>query len=264
MQREREQRQRDERERIKAQIKADRDERRRLDEMRKHGELDLPTGSTTNSTSTSYARSKATNAEVRVQIRTFDGSTLRNTFPQSSSLVGAIRPWIDSSTNSTMPYNLKLILTPLPNRTIEAGEEEQDLADLGIRGSCTFVMVPVRGYVDSYTDSSTSGLLGGVVNGGYNLVSGAAGMVFGGVKSLLGYNNPEPTLGSSTSSTGMGDGVGRETLAAQSMPGVSTAPNNVRIRTLADQRAEAARDQQFYNGNQLNFEPKRDDEDKSD
>ncbi|KIW34496.1 uncharacterized protein PV07_01272 [Cladophialophora immunda] len=264
MQREREQKQRDERERIKAQIKADREERRLLDEMRKQGQTqETPTSSTPSS----YARSRTSRAnargDVRVQVRAFDGSTLRNTFPSTSTITKEIRPWIDSanstsSSNRTsgVPYNLKLILTPLPNRTIEAGEEDTELSDLGIVGSCTFVMVPVKGYVDSYASGGMGlggGLLGGVVTGGYNLVSGTAGMVFGGVRSLLGYGsgNAEQTSGGSENA-GQTPGSG---------PG---AGNNVRIRTLADQRADDAtkRDQQFYNGNQLNFQPNDEDQKK--
>ncbi|OAP65000.1 hypothetical protein AYL99_00972 [Fonsecaea erecta] len=257
MQRDREQKQRDERERIKAQIKADREERRLMDEMRKQGQTQE------NSSTSSYARSRTSIAnargDVRVQVRTFDGSTLRNTFPPTSTITKDIRPWIDSATSTSspnrtsgVPYNLKLILTPLPNRTIEAGEEDTELFDLGIVGSCTLVMVPVKGYVDSYASGGMGlggGLLGGVVSGGYNLVSGTAGMVFGGVRSLLGYgpgnaDQTAPTSGG-TENTSQPPGAG----------------NSVRIRTLADQRAEdaAKRDQQFYNGNQLNFQPNDED-----
>ncbi|EXJ68689.1 uncharacterized protein A1O5_08483 [Cladophialophora psammophila CBS 110553] len=267
MQREREQKQRDERERIKAQIKADREERRLMDEMKKH---DQTQENPTSLTSSSYGRSRTsrTNAggDVRVQVRTFDGSTLRNTFPPTSTITKEIRPWIDSANSTSspdrtsgVPYNLKLILTPLPNRTIEAGEEEAELSDLGIVGSCTFVMVPVKGYVESYSSGGMgSGLLGGVVTGGYNLVSGAAGMVFGGVRSLLGYGSENAEQIPAT--TG-----GRSENADPHPPGAggSGVGNNVRIRTLADQRAEEAvkRDQQFYNGNQLNFQPNNDADD---
>ncbi|KIW99786.1 uncharacterized protein Z518_10714 [Rhinocladiella mackenziei CBS 650.93] len=256
MQREREQKQREERERIKAQIKADREERRRLDEMRKHDEMERSTSSAPSSSGS--PRSKEKKTEVRVQVRTFDGSTLRSTFPPTSTLSADVRPWIDSSSNTTVPYNLKLILTPLPNRNIEASEEERELSDLGIVGSCTLVMVPVRGYVESYAGSTSGSLLGAAVSGGYNLISGTAGLVFGGMRSLLGYNNPagEPEQSTGTSSPGR-SGEGQTSTQ-------STSAKKVRVRTLADQRAEAQRDQQFYNGNQLNFEPKKDDDDKAD
>jgi hypothetical protein len=261
MQRDREQAARAERERIKAQIKADREERRRVDELRKQG---YQSSDTDPGSSSKYVRAgtKApASSDVRVQVRTFDGSTLRTTLPASSSITDKLRPWIDEATNTNVPYNFKLILTPLPNRTIEAGEEDISLSDLSIAGSCTFVMVPVKGYVESYSTVAgglmgQNGLLGGVggmVSGGYNLVSGTAGWALGGVKTLLGYGGQQAgTTGSSSSSTpGAGEGAG--------------AAKNVRIRTLADQRAEEAKkNQQFYNGNQLNFEPKKDDDGKKD
>lgn len=150
-----------------------------------------------------------------------------------------------------IPYNLKLILTPSPIRSIEASEEELTLSDLGIVGSCTLVMAPVKGYVESYTGNTAGGILGSAVSGGYNLVSGTAGFVFGGVKNILGYGQPSNAPPPPSSS------------------GPAASENDaskVRVRTLADQRAEAdKRGNQFYNGNQLNFEPKKkDDNDGSD
>lgn len=263
MQRAREQKARDERERIKAQIKADREERRRLDEMRKRGgNLEHEYGTPATSGTSGSTASKARNTEIRVQVRTFDGSTLRSTFQPSSTLSTDVRPWIDSTANTNVPYDLKIILTPLPNRNIEAGEEDLPLSDLGIVGSCTLVMVPVKGYVESYGGSTAGGLLGAAVSGGYNLVSGTAGMVLGGVKSLLGYNNSNTSGPAHTSTAEAQSESRRDTKTPAAAAAVA---RNARIRTLGDQRAESAgRDQQFYNGNQLNFEPKKDDPDKED
>lgn len=246
IQKEREQKQKDERERIKQQIKADREERRRLEQLRKQQETSLETGPQSSTT----AKPKST--EIRVQVRTFDGSTLRQSFKPTSTIFNDIRPWVDKASHQTAPYNLKLILTPLPNRSIEAGEEEQSLPDLGIKGSCTLVMVPVQGYVESYTGSGPVDFVGSAVSGGYNLLSGTAGALFGGVRSVLGYGQ-----------------TGQE--AAQASPMADTpsdisnaSPGQVRVRSLADQRAETSkRDQQFYNGNSTNFQPRKD-EDKQD
>ncbi|KAG9780850.1 hypothetical protein KCU88_g3595, partial [Aureobasidium melanogenum] len=259
MQREREQAQRAERERIKAQIKADREERRRLDEMRKHGTTNPQDHQTTSSSTSSVSRPPTTkHTEIRLQVRTFDGSTLRATFQPSSTISADVRPWIDSTspTAAATPYNLKLILTPLPNRTIEAGEEDMALSDLGVVGSCTLVMVPVKGYVESYTGSTPGSILGA----GYNLVTDTAGMVLGGVKSLLGYNNNSSS--SNPTATASSPTEQRDSTPAGSG---GAATRNARVRTLADQRAESqGRDQQFYNGNQLNFQPNKDDTDKND
>jgi hypothetical protein len=228
MQKEREQKQRDERERIRQQIKSDREERRRREELRKQPQAQAVDVTGNMSLTPTAPKSQ----DIRVQVRTFDGSTL----------------WIDSISLQSVPYNLKIILTPLPNRNIEAAEEEQSLVDLGIRGSCTLVMVPVKGYVESYTGSTAGGLLGSAVSGGYNVVAGTAGAVLGGVKSFLGWNS---SASASEPATGSIDG------GNQNDHGQPT--QNVRVRTLADQRIDAAKkkDQQFYNGNHLNFEPRK-------
>lgn len=240
-QRERRRQQREERERIKAQIKYDHEERRRLDELRKQPATDLPSSNSTDS-----RPNRASSSEVRVQVRTFDGSTLRSTFPKTSTISSQVRPWVDSSAQQKTPYNFKMILTPQPNRTIEAAEEEKSLADLDIIRSCTLVMVPVKGFVDSYAPPS-SGILGSAVSGGYNLVSGSVGAVLGGVRSVFGFGQ---VTAESPEHSGPAE--------ASSEP----PPGQVRVRTLADQRIDAQKkDQQFYNGNQLNFQPRKDDDD---
>jgi UBX domain len=241
VQRERERQQREERERIKAQIKHDHAERRRIDELRRQPAMDL-----TSTDSTHSSPNRVGSSQIRVQVRTFDGSTLRSTFPKTVSISSQVRPWIDSSAGEKIPYDLKIVLTPRPNRTIETAEEEKSLEDLDIIGSCTLIMVPVKGYVESYSPSS-SGILGSAVSGGYNLVSGSVGAVLGGVRSVLGFGQVTPESS-------------RQGAAEE--PSTEPPPGQVRVRTLADQRREAQKkDQQFYNGNQLNFQPRKEDED---
>lgn len=238
MQRERERRQREERERIKAQIRHDHAERRRGEEIRRQSGDDP----TINDHST---KKPSSSSEVRIQVRTFDGSTFRSTFPKGATIGDQIRPWIDSSIEQTAPYTLKIILTPRPNKTIEAAEEGKSLEDLEIVGSCTLVMNPVKEYVESYAPTG-SDTVGSAVSGGYNLLSSSVGAVFGGVRSMLG-------LGQTITPQGP--------LSAPQGPSSRPASGQVRVRTLADQRIEAQKeDQQFYNGNQLNFEPRKDDD----
>ena len=241
IQRERERKEREERERIRAQIKHDHAERRRVDELRRQPAIDLT------STDSSHSSLKRTSSsEVRILVRTFDGSSLRALFPRSTSISGQVRPWIDSSAEQRTPYNLKIILTPQPNRMIEAAEEEKSLEDLDIVGSCTLVMVPIRGYVESYAPSS-SGIIGSAVSGGFNLVSGSVGAILGGARSVLGFGQVASEPGEQP---------------APNEPSSESPSGHIRVRTLADQRIEAQKkEQQFYNGNQLNFQPRKDDDD---
>lgn len=240
LRRERERKEREERDRIRARIKSDRDERRRMDEQQRQFNTEV----------TDHRSSKimpeiaegAGASEVRVQVRTFDGSTLRSRFEKEAKIASQVRPWIDSLSQTRMPYNLKIILTPRPNRTIEAAEEQKSLEELDIIGSCTMVMVPVQGFVDSYSPAQ-SGLIGSMIAGGYHIVSGSLGAVLGGVRSVLGFGD-----------------VRHEGPATGDVAPASAPDRQVRVRTLADQRIEARQqDHQFYNGNQLNFEPRKKD-----
>ena len=244
-QRERERQQREERERIKAQIRHDHAERRRLEELRRQPAVDL-TYHDANNPAVSNAR-RLNSSEVRIQVRTFEGSILRSSFPRTATIVTHVRPWIDSTAQQITPYNLKIILTPLPTRTIEAAEEEKSLDDLDIAGSCTLVMVPVKGFVESYAPPG-SGIIGSTVSGGYSLLSESIGAVIGGVRSVLGFGQVTAEQQPAPSSS-------EETVSRPSS-------GEVRVRTLADQRDGAhKKNQQFYNGNHLNFIPREDTED---
>lgn len=265
-----------ERIRIKVQKNAENNTRRRAEmaaanEQRRADLLNLRKANSTTSDP------KAT--DIRLQVRLFDGSTVRNSFPAEATVAKDVRKWIDAEVarkavdggaTSGQPYNLKLILTPLPNRSIEAGEEDSALCDLdGVKGSATMVMVPVRGYVDSYSTSS-SGIVGGVVGGatsmvgaGIGLVGTAAGMVIGGLGRLLGagagagagqQTQPEPQTQE------------RDTRQDRETGESSATRSNVRVRTLADQRMDEETERrkkgtQLYNGMGLNVQPRDGDDD---
>lgn len=310
MQKERERQQREERARIKRQIESDRQERRRLDEIRKQGERtaspasgrQTPTGADGRPSSPAPGAVPTRPATVRVQIRALDGTTtLRQTFANTATISKDVRPWIDSSSSSSSsgrapPYNVKLILTPQANRTIEPAEEELSLSDLGIQASCTFVMVPVKGYVESYAGgggagvtsgglvpSSPFGVIGSVVTGGYNLVA-QAGAMLNRLRWMAAHPQtvrddaaaaededgdaatsataPRPTT--KLSAADDDEDEGEEDDDEPRQPPQASHPK-VRIRTLADQRADEAgrrrrrpqqAPEQFYNGNQLDFEPR--------
>jgi UBX domain len=235
-QRERERKQREERERIKAQIRHDH-------ELRRQPAVE-PTIRNVSKVARLTTRWPSP-SKIRVQVRTFEGSTLRSTFPKSATVAREIRPWIDSTVQQGTPYNLKIVLTPQPNHTIETAEEAKSLEDLDIIGSCTLVMAPVKKFVNS-NGPPGPGLVGSAILGGYNSLSGSLGAVFNGVRSVLGFgqNMVEHQIPSTTE---------------EASP--ATPKGQVRIRTLADQRIDLQKDQQFYNGNQLNFVPRSDDAD---
>ncbi|EAW09228.1 UBX domain protein [Aspergillus clavatus NRRL 1] len=188
--------------------------------------------------------------QYRLQVRLFDGSSVRRSFTPSQTIRGDVRPWLDSLLqDEKRPYNLKHILTPLPNRTLTIAEEERTLEDLGLGSTANLVMIPINSYTEAYTGSGTS-LPVRAAYSAYGLLSSAVGTATGLVGSFLGYNSTTSTSSETTpdSSSASERGARRPQVTASSGP---------RIRTLRDQREERG-DSQFYNGNQLNFEPRRD------
>jgi hypothetical protein len=169
--------------------------------------------------------SSPNSAECALQIRLFDGSTIRSRFPSSGSLRNYVRPWIDEKQPGDAPYTFKHVLTPLPNVNIETSEEERSLRDLGLTPSATLILLPVTEYTSAYARGS-SGFLWRGVSAGYGLVSSGVGFVTGALSSVLGGGAAPPQ---------------RETAA----PASNLNPS-INVRTLRDERPD---DQQFYNGN---------------
>jgi len=136
--------------------------------------------------------------------------------------------------DDTRPYNLKHILTPLPNRTLSVAEESQTLQDLNLGSTANLVMVPVQTYTTAY--AAAGSLPGRGISAMYNVVSGVASTATGIVGSILGYGASTPANES--------ESVTPPRENARARP---TGPN---IRTLRDQQNERG-DSQFYNGNQV-------------
>ncbi|KAJ5668035.1 uncharacterized protein N7477_006605 [Penicillium maclennaniae] len=147
---------------------------------------------------------------------------------------GDVRPWLDGEMgDDNRPYNLKHILTPLPNRTLSVAEESQTLQELSLGSTATLVML---------TRQLAHCPRGGI-SAVYNVVSGVASTATGIVGSILGYGSSAPAS---------------EVQPAPPPPGQHAQrprPTGMNIRTLRDQQTERG-DSQFYNGNQLNFEPR--------
>ncbi|GIK01086.1 hypothetical protein Aspvir_005118 [Aspergillus viridinutans] len=188
--------------------------------------------------------------QYRLQVRLFDGSSVRNSFAPTQTIRGDVRPWLDGLLqDEKRPYNLKHILTPLPSRTLTIADEERTLEDLGLGSTANLGMIPINSYTEAY-NSSGSSLPVRAAYSAYGLLSSAVGTATGLVGSFIGYNpTPSDSSGSApTASSSSGNG------ARSPQPAASRGP---RIRTLRDQREEQ-NDNQLYNGNQLNFEPRRD------
>ncbi|ODM18427.1 hypothetical protein SI65_06298 [Aspergillus cristatus] len=210
-----------------------------------------PGPSTTSKTSDTEVRPKPAPTppkQYRLQIRLFDGSSIRSSFDPSQTISKDVRPWLDDQMDEKRPFNLKHILTPLPNRTLTIADEEQTLqAYLGLGATANLVMVPIQSYTEAYTGSGSLPVR--AVSCAYDLATSTVGAAAGYVGSWFGYGQTTASQGSpATEPSSASDDTGR----TESRPAGSRGPN---IRTLADQRREQGNNQ-FYNGNQLNFQPR--------
>lgn len=245
-QRKRQQEAKSERERILRVIENDKAERKEKEEQRKalakaEAEGNDGAGGLVNQQlARETAQTIPKNAkECAVQVRLFDGSTIRQRFPSEQTLRSHVRPWIEEQrSDGDTPYTFKQILTPMPNRTLSISEEEESLQSLGLTPSATLVMVPVQGYTAAY--AGDSGLLSKGVSTGYNVISSGAGYISGALGTFLGVGQAQPQA-ERTSPSSQGDGP-REARPSES---------NINVRTLRDQRQEKKDDHQLYNGNQV-------------
>lgn len=250
----------DEKERIMARIEADKRERKTKDEERKQAASaatasePLPTDSS--STITPPAPTARTCA---LQVRLFDGSSIKTRFASDSTLATAVREWIKTTSppgGADIPYNFRQILTPKPSRTIEISEETQTLFDVGLMPTATLVLVPVAGFTEAYSGGASSG---GLIGSAYGLVSGAFGLGRSAFGYLTGYGsgvNASQRDGGIYMG-GTADDQEPSNVQGARMAGADTAPggSRVRVKTMAEQRAEnEKKGAEFYNGNSLGTE----------
>jgi hypothetical protein len=129
-------------------------------------------------------------------------------------------------------------------KNIETSDEERTLQSLGLTPSATLIILPVTNATNAY--EGNSGIVSRGVSAGYGIVSSGLGLLSGVLGSFLGAGPAQPTEEGS-----------------HSAPSAAVPSANINVRTLRDHNA-GRDEQQFYNGNALNFEPRHDDEDNKD
>ncbi|KAI1804777.1 hypothetical protein F4811DRAFT_259738 [Daldinia bambusicola] len=193
------------------------------------------------------ASSSSGGDHCNLQVRLFDGSTIRSRFKSDATLGAEVRNWIDEArTDGDAPYTFRIVLTPLPNKAVEPAEESQSLLSLGLAPSATLVLVPAR-YSSAFARASD-----GIVWRGLAYVLGFFGTGYGFLAGILG--------GLAGLLAGRGAAAPEE-VPLQNMAAGRTAASRIRGFEGAEERR---RDSQLYNGNSLNFEPRRDEDDEED
>lgn len=195
------------------------------------------------------------NATAAIQVRLTDGSTLRNKF-KATDAVKDIRSWVDKDRSDGQgAYFFKQVLTPLPNKDIDATEERKPIRELGLSPSSTLLLIPIQRFAAAYEEPAASqGIFGKIIG----LFLG----IFTWILSLVGLGGQRPTEAQQESEA---------TDAAAALRGQ-------RMRAFQNS-GDRLRDQQLYNGNsvrlftvyagehaliisQLNFEPRPEEEEK--
>ncbi|KAI0869705.1 hypothetical protein GGS24DRAFT_511665 [Hypoxylon argillaceum] len=174
-------------------------------------------------------------AHCNLQVRLLDGATLRARFPASGTPAADVRAWVDAArTDGDAPYTFRVVLAPQPSRALAAREEAESLASLGLAPSATLVLVPAAHSV-AYARA------GGVLAPVLGVVSSLCGAVMASIGGLFALF--------------FGGGGGGGGGGGERQPGARR--DDVPMENLRSRRGDA----QLYNGNSLNFEPRKEDED---
>jgi chemotaxis protein histidine kinase CheA len=278
-----------EKERILAQIEADKQNRKARAQAQRNAEQSSGESSTPLPPSSSLKSSSSsaipTATHVSLQIRLFDGSSIKSRFLSTATLATDVRDWIRYNAPSTqlseVPYTFRQILTPSPPRAIGVSEEHHSLRELDLIPSATLVLAPVSGYSDAYTGvgAGETGYLGAA----WNLASGLVGSVASFVPGLGGIVGPTTSNSDQAASQGRSTNTSSGSSSASAAPSTPLTSNagtsssrTIKVKTLADQRADASAlekdlnggqdgrggaETEFYNGNSLGFEPRPKDDD---
>ena len=252
-QQKRKQEARSERDRILQQIEADKVQRREKEALRKaqvtfqHDSSDANVQSATGQPSQTLQKGKnVLGRECNLQIRCFDGSNLRRRFPSDQTLATHVRGWLEQEGfKQGSPFTFRQILTPLPNRTITESEEAESLEALSLTPSATLVIVPARNASTAY--SYQPSVVSKYPTQLYSLLAGLFAVLLQYVRVFLNVSQAPPA-GEQAESI-------HQNTAESTATQAGSAPK-IKIRRLFDQ--DEKNDHQFYNGNQLNFEPRKD------
>lgn len=186
----------------------------------------------------------AGDGRCRLQIRLFDGSTVRGEWEGTQTLGGEVRRWLEGQHGMKGlgggAYRFKVILTPMPSKTIEVGEEGKSLLELGLAPSATLVLVPVPGE----RAAAYPGTVGGspatrVFMAIFGVFTGLWALIVGFLGSML-SSGPAPAAAHGSQTGAAAVATGRD----QGRKGA--------LRQLRPER-EKRNEQQFYNGNSVSL-----------
>jgi hypothetical protein len=183
-----------------------------------------------------------------LQVRLFDGSTIRSRFSSNETLKD-VRSWVDETRKDGRdPYTFKVLLTPLPSKTIDVTEESKSLQELELVPSSTLILVRVPKHAAAYKSSARAGpepqgnIFQRLIAYILGIITGFPGTLYAFFSTIFGTAAPPPA-------------TSRPPISAASHSQIAVEAARRRRGWVAglDQADERRRDQQFYNGNSVSI-----------
>ncbi|KAF3215832.1 hypothetical protein TWF679_003676 [Orbilia oligospora] len=263
-----------ERRRVLEQIKADREEMRIREANRKaiaaEAEAAEIAGSSTRNVAVDgegkgKGKEVVRGGECNLAFRLFDGSRISHKFPVEATVEGDVRPWLDNNrTDSNHPYKLVVQSSSMSSKNIEG--TSSSLSELGLYPSAILILKPVASSKVSSAFAPARRSASGV-NNQQNFLIAFLLSIWLMIKTFLGLHNPASNVvvgekkdrkkekSGSNGGSEEDEGVTAASSASVSTPVVSRDVAKKRIRTLHD--GDGDKRSAYYNGNQLDFEPKK-------
>ncbi|KAF3350959.1 Protein BIM1 [Verticillium dahliae VDG2] len=189
--------------------------------------------------------------QAAIQVRLFDGSSLRTRFESTeATLKTTVRAWVDDKrTDGQAPYTFKIVAAPpQPSRRVDETEEGKTLAELGLTPSATLMLAPVKKYAEAYQAPRRGLLKLPLVL--FGSLIGLLAWLWGLVRGMF-----------SGSSAGRAERErAREERDREEAEAQAAQVREQRKGKFSQLANLNQRDQQLYNGNSLNFEPRPDEE----
>ncbi|KAK6341942.1 hypothetical protein TWF730_001425 [Orbilia blumenaviensis] len=269
-----------ERRRVLEQIKADREEMRIREANRKAIAAEAEAAEIAASSSASSSPACAASGkevpkggQCNLAFRLFDGSRISHKFSADATVEKDVRPWLDNNrTDSNHPYKLVVQSSSMSSKNIEGSSS---LSELGLYPSAILILKPIAS--SKISSAFAPARRTGAVNNQQNFLIAFLLSIWLMIKTFLGLHNPsasvvvgekkekEKAKNSSNNNkkgerSGSGSSEDEDIITAASSgsittPVVSRDVAKKRIRTLHD--GEGDKRSAYYNGNQLDFEPKK-------
>jgi hypothetical protein len=186
-----------------------------------------------------------------LQVRLFDGSTIRNRFSSSETLKD-VRKWVDDTReDGKQAYIFKVLLTPLPSKTIDVTEEDKTLQALDLAPSSTLILLRVPKFKTAYSSSARRPVAGEPQGGGVfqRIIAYLLAIITGFFSTISAFFS---TLISTSGPPAAPDSASSRTSQSQVAADAAARRRNGRLGEVDHSETEGQRnDQQFYNGNSV-------------